>query len=444
MGRHKSRKSLAVTLILTVVFSSLALSGAGVVYAQQSSGISDQSFTATLLWNYTTGGTVSSPTIVDGTVYVGSSDQNYYALNATNGAKLWNSFVGSNYDSGSSPAVANGLIYIGTYFAVFALNATTGVQLWNNMPFHDVPVAFSSPVVVGGVVYVGTTLPYSTPAVFAFDAATGIELWSTFPASIGSVSSSPAVVNGVVYVGTEGGIVDVSLSSLSTSFGVYTFNAKSGAQIWNYSTGYSVEASPVVVGGAVYFVSYDGNFYALEAANGEKIWNYTTGIPKSNLVNVDSSPAVINGTVYVGSDDGNVYALNATNGSKLWSYATGKGTLSTPVVVNGVVYVGSSDNNLYALNATNGVKLWNYTLRGRVGSPTIINGVIYVGGGNNVYALDISSTMPSSRLPFNMLVVIGVAVAIVIIVAVAFLVFSKRLKAKLSSPRLKAGNGEKT
>src|SRR5665647_974932 len=45
-----------------------------------------------LLWNYTTGGSVtSSPTVVNGVVYVGSMapDNSVYALNATTGTKLW-------------------------------------------------------------------------------------------------------------------------------------------------------------------------------------------------------------------------------------------------------------------------------------------------------------------------------------------------------------------
>ena len=39
------------------------------------------------LWNYTTGGDVdSSPAVVGGVVYVGSDDDNVYALNAANGS----------------------------------------------------------------------------------------------------------------------------------------------------------------------------------------------------------------------------------------------------------------------------------------------------------------------------------------------------------------------
>ncbi|MEJ2433491.1 MAG: PQQ-binding-like beta-propeller repeat protein [Pseudolabrys sp.] len=53
-------------------------------------------------------------------VYVGSGDGNVYALNATDGSKLWN-FTAPRYrDTGwvilSSPAVDNGAVYIGSFY----------------------------------------------------------------------------------------------------------------------------------------------------------------------------------------------------------------------------------------------------------------------------------------------------------------------------------------
>ena len=143
-----------------------------------------------------------------------------------------------------------------------------------------------------------------------------------------------------------------------------------------------VYSSPAVVGGVVYIGSEDGNVYALNAANGAELWNYTTG------GTVDSSPAVVGGVVYIGSDDGNVYALNAANGAKLWNYTTGGSVYSSPAVVNGVVYIGSDDDNVYALNATNGAKLWSYTTGGYVdSSPAVVSGVVYIGSMTTTFML---------------------------------------------------------
>ena len=73
---------------------------------------------------------MSSPAVVDGVVYIGSLDDNLYALNAANGDKLWDyNTKGGIY---SSPAVANGIVYIDSTFEgnVYALNATNGAKLW--------------------------------------------------------------------------------------------------------------------------------------------------------------------------------------------------------------------------------------------------------------------------------------------------------------------------
>ena len=55
----------------------------------------------------------SSPAVVNGVVYVGSFDNNVYALNASTGAKLWSYTTGGAMYF-SSPAVANGVVYVGS------------------------------------------------------------------------------------------------------------------------------------------------------------------------------------------------------------------------------------------------------------------------------------------------------------------------------------------
>ena len=60
----------------------------------------------------------------------------------------------------------------------------------------------------------------------------------------------------------------------------------------------------------VYVGSDDHYVYALNAATGAYIWSYKTG------GSIDSSPAVANGIVYIGSEDHKVYALNAATGIK--------------------------------------------------------------------------------------------------------------------------------
>jgi outer membrane protein assembly factor BamB len=321
------------------------------------------------LWSRTISGYTSSyPAVVGGLVFVGSENNNVYALNATTGAQVWSFATGGAV--ASPPAVANGFVYVGSNDGnVYALKAATGAFVWS---FPTGNVVWSSPAVANGVVYVGS----ASNKIYALKAATGALVWSFTPGSSSSgfancgVWSSPAVAGGVVYVG-------------AADNNTYALSAATGALVWSFPTGGYVDSSPAVVGDVVYVGSLDHNVYALNAKTGVLKWSFTTG------GGVFSSPAVANGVVYVGSWDGSIYALNATTGTLVWTFAPGYWWVwSSPAVAGGVVYVGSQDGNFYALNAATGTSLWNYTTGGPVdSSPAVAGGVVYVGSRDgNVYA----------------------------------------------------------
>ncbi|GAJ14434.1 unnamed protein product, partial [marine sediment metagenome] len=107
----------------------------------------------TRIWNYTTGSAVaSSPAVADGIVYVGSNDNNIYALDAAMGTVVWNYTTGG--DVVSSPAVADGVVFVGSYDKkMYALNATSGAHLWSYTTLDKV---ISSPAVADGTIYFGS------------------------------------------------------------------------------------------------------------------------------------------------------------------------------------------------------------------------------------------------------------------------------------------------
>ena len=88
-------------------------------------------FNGQLVWRYLTGdGVLSSPAVANGVVYVGSNDDYVYALNASMGTLKWRYLTGSSVYS-SSPAITNGVVYIGSHDDyVYALNASTGTLKW--------------------------------------------------------------------------------------------------------------------------------------------------------------------------------------------------------------------------------------------------------------------------------------------------------------------------
>jgi len=209
--------------------------------------------TGALVWNYATGSIIlfSSPAVSDGMVYIGSHDGNVYALNATTGVLVWNYPTGLAIDS--SPAVAYGMVYIRSWDGyLYALHATDGTLIWK----REIGIGFSSPAVADGRVYVA-----SGYNVLALNATTGTPIWSY---TIGAdIISSPAVAYGTVFIGSRNG-------------NMYALNATTGAFIWNYATGGPADSSPAVADSKVFFGSGDKNVYALNATTGASIWSYTT------------------------------------------------------------------------------------------------------------------------------------------------------------------------
>ena len=156
-------------------------------------------------------------------------------------------------------------------------------------------IYYSSPAVANGYVYVGSW----DDNLYQLNASNVSQLIASYTTG-GGVISSPAIANGYVYVGSH----DDNL---------YQLNASNVSQlIANYTTGGDVRSSPAIANGYVYVGSKDYNLYQLNASNiSQLIANYTTE------EEVWSSPAIANGYVYVGSNDNKVYQLNANNVSQL-------------------------------------------------------------------------------------------------------------------------------
>jgi len=183
------------------------------------------------VWSFTTGAAIlSSPAVANGLVFVTSEDNNVYALNASTGSKVWEFGTSSPIDS--SPAVVNGVVYVdnGT---LYALNASGGGQIWADSGLEGA----SSPTVAGGTIYIGSY----NGNVYALAATSGTQQWaySTGAAEVSEVGDAPVVANGVVYVGSD-------------NDDLYALEAQNGADLWTYTSGSDLLLSPAVVNGTVY------------------------------------------------------------------------------------------------------------------------------------------------------------------------------------------------
>jgi len=119
--------------------------------------------TGNLKWKYTIGGEVSSsPAIYDGILYIHSNlqDKHIYAIDSDTGNLKWKFKTEMAVDDvASSPVVVDGTVYVGSSDAsdsvggsVYALDAYTGDLKWRFTKKFDTFV--SSPAVSGGFVYI--------------------------------------------------------------------------------------------------------------------------------------------------------------------------------------------------------------------------------------------------------------------------------------------------
>ena len=135
----------------------------------------------------------------------------------------------------TSPIVVNGVMYVTTSFNhVYALDARTGEQIWHHK--HDMgPITTyccgpnnRGVAVAGDRVYFGTL----DAKLVALDAKTGKQVWETQIADpeLGySETMAPTVVNGMVLIGTNGGEYGIR------GF-VKAFDGTSGELKWTFAT----------------------------------------------------------------------------------------------------------------------------------------------------------------------------------------------------------------
>ena len=298
-------------------------------------------------WKFHTGGMViSSPAVVQGKVYFGSSDGNFYAVAAESGAQQWKFEAKSRVPS--SPAVADGTVYFGAYDGNFyALDAASGALKWK----------FKTD---GERRFAGKHLHGVQP------------ISETMPDPFDCYLSSPVVWKGAVYFGSGDG-------------NIYSLNATSGTLNWKFKTGDVVHASPAIADGTLFVGSWDSYFYALDAATGKEKWRFKTGEDPDihNQVGIQSSAAVADGMVYFGCRDSHLYALDAKSGEKKWEFgAKGSWIVSSPAVKDGKVYFVTSDSSLlYALDAKSGAVLHSVGFNHwyMFSSPAVAGEMLYFG-----------------------------------------------------------------
>ncbi len=330
-------------------------------------------------WEFVSGGKIkSSPAVVnDGTIYVGSFDNNLYAID-NDGSEKWK--FGTRYTPPGTPTIDNdGTIYSGgPWTDIYAINPD-GTQKWRCSRDYAGGGGYNLTIGTNENIYSFTgDGNYPLIALYSND---GTEKWSYDPNS--SFNSSPAINGELLFVGNHNG-----------DFHAIKDNGSSKTLKDTFYTGNLIEKTPAIGGNETLYVGNDnGKLFALSYDKTEEKltenWSYSAS---GNLENsIETSPVIASdGIIYFGCNDGNLYAINP-DGTKKWVFNTNDKILSSPAIgSDGTIFFGSNDGNFYAVNP-DGTKKWSYNTGSPIkSSPAIADGgTIYFGCDNGkLYALE--------------------------------------------------------
>jgi outer membrane protein assembly factor BamB len=188
----------------TQTFSTPTLAGNLIYFGCDKKVYAINATNGTKKWDFLTGGAIDSqPAIHKGKLYVGSADNHVYMLDANNGTQINRSPTDSNTTGVlSSPTIANNTVYIGTDAGTgsfFAFNLDLTLK-WKLKPPSQVGIGSKPYVAPNGVVYIGS----GDNHLYAIrdDRTQGTEL-GKFDAK-GSIHSRPAPgANGTLYFGSD-------------------------------------------------------------------------------------------------------------------------------------------------------------------------------------------------------------------------------------------------
>jgi outer membrane protein assembly factor BamB/subtilisin family serine protease len=206
---------------------------------------------------------ISLPTIADGTIYLGTSTNDFtsgsvLALELATGDTVWHT-TGHGDTQGNSPVVYGDLVILGSHShgTVSAYDRATGERVWN----HVIGTAVTSAqlVTAGGVVLGGS----QDGQAWALDASTGTRLWDhSMP---NPVLSATAAGEGMAVVADRGGNVTAFVSTGTIEGTVTGPDGPLGATVRIAETGAETASDP---GTGAYELTHRPGSYTLE------VWAY--------------------------------------------------------------------------------------------------------------------------------------------------------------------------
>lgn len=314
-------------------------------------------------YDFSSGKQVSSSTIV--------------CLRERTGEKIWSQKVSDSKVQLSSPSLGNEMIAVGSSDgSLHVFNSTSGESLFTFQCGRSVYGITSSPLFVkdriifgggDGVVY---CLDTSGNRVWSYDTGNTIYL------------SSCASSEGRIYIGNDGG----NLSCIELA---------KGTLLWSHHVDGRIRTSPLIMDDGILFSwsTYSGNVVTdgwLRAITSDGMLSW-----EEHMGGTISSPGTDGRNVFVGNNEG-LFICYDLNGEKKWSFrANGPIQSSSAVAANGVFFTSNinmsgNHSTLYFLDKEGGVH-FSHEIEPHqwaMSSPVIGNGcVVFASDNGHVYCI---------------------------------------------------------
>ncbi len=390
--------------------------------------------------NFTARVIAASGEVVGNTVYIGSWNGYEYAINATTGHAIWQTWLGQTWTNGttgclhsprgisSSATIVNGVVYVGGgYDYWYALNATNGIPLWRvfvgNSTLTGGNYNWASPLIYHGYGYIGVSSDCDKPLVRGQLIQVNLSthqvihrFYSVPPAPInggGGIWTSPTVDprTNTIFVSTG----NINANNTAAVFALDANDVSHELDSWYYITckisDCDFSTSPFLFHdstGARYVESgsKDGTVFAFNETNlhNGPVWRTVianggdlekgrglaaSGTFDGQHVLVAGQNLTVSGTTYRGS----VWALDPATGHMVWRTFLTQTTFGAVTYENGAVILGTLDLSTYAgilwaLNATNGNVLFSgATGTGFYSQATVARSQVFIGSvGGTVYS----------------------------------------------------------
>ncbi|HLG56228.1 MAG TPA: PQQ-binding-like beta-propeller repeat protein [Vicinamibacterales bacterium] len=326
-----------------------------------------------------------APAVANGTVFIGSGDRSFYAIDASTGKMRWSYEAGGGMAANNNltapwPAavVKNGSAYFVTDEGLHAVDTLTGKRQWVFETLQGLSAKGvgkrvpSGPVLGDGVLFL-TAWPFGDPRskprksfLYAVDASSGKARWVT--SVDGGFVTEPVTANGFVFFAVE----DSTSGPSSDSATLYAIDAADGQVKWKFGAAQEFARLDLLVAGNTIYFRTDKSLSALELESGRQLWTFSSDEISHGLraderhlyVVTHKTPRMMRW----GRPGDTLHALDLSTGQERWSRFVGD-SFDIAMISEGVVYGGGE--TLYALDAAAGKQLWS--TKG-LGSAHLIDG----------------------------------------------------------------------